>query len=1051
MKNLKFIFVIFAGIILFSQNLMAKDVVYVSPNADGSQDELVIPLRIKETRYISEWKLQIFDKKGLDANPSVPIKVIGNKDKRDESASSFFKSLVAGESAKSFFKNLGNAFGPKNGVTVPEEIRWDCHLDNGQLVNDGTYFYYFSAKDDNGNEARTKTYTVVIDTGVPVINLVQPSENAKIFGAGSKPVLPIKQSGSKEDLWTATFSNSSGEVVRTYTWENSAPSAIDWDGQNDNGFFVEEGVYTYQISCTNRAGTKSQPAFVSNIIYDAVPRSVSMYIDGSPFSPGTASPKQSLLLDLDIPNTSGMSGWKIFVTNVKSSKKVLRTISGSSSDKLPLKFDGRGDDGNFLLDGEYNITFSAMFNNGQEPKKTLNFEIDTVAPRVQLSCDSDVLSPDGDGNKDIIKFTQTASNESSWTGRIVDNKGKFVKNWTFEGIPPETIEWNGIKDDGTLASDGFYYYELAASDSAGNSSVTRTGGDFELDTSKAEVVLHCSSEAFSPNGDGNNDTIDIVPVIKATSGIEFYYFCIVDKTGNEVWNFSDKGNVKNLFKWDGKNSEGNICSDGQYFAKLQIKSKNGNVTWAQSQNFTVLKLLPVVNSFTADNIIFSPNGKSAKRNVTFSSQTTSEELWKLAIKDSKGNVVREETWKNGIAKNYTWNGTDDQGNIVKDGKYVAELSSQNIAGSKAFAKIENITVDTREVKAYVTTSLDSFSPLVSGKFSSESFTLMANPGDGIEQWQLSILDVAGKVVRSWSTSDQKEMPKTLSWNGKISDTENANGTYIAVLDLVYAKGDSVSSTSSNFICVSTPPSAKVQLSPKYFSPDNDGIDDDLFVKLKCDSLLPISEWSFTVKDPQGSDAVFWKKTGTSAISERIIWDGKSNSGELVQSATDYPYEFTVTDTVGLVTKVTGFIPVDVLVIRTGDVLKIQIPSIIFRANKADFIGKDKDPVHGLSKETIANNERVLKRIAEILNKFRDYNVIIEGHANNVTGTESEEVNELVPLSKERADFVRTRISRYGVNPARMTSYGKGGREPVAPTNDKSINWKNRRVEFILVK
>ena len=170
--------------------------------------------------------------------------------------------------------------------------------------------------------------------------------------------------------------------------------------------------------------------------------------------------------------------------------------------------------------------------------------------------------------------------------------------------------------------------------------------------------------------------------------------------------------------------------------------------------------------------------------------------------------------------------------------------------------------------------------------------------------------------------------------------------------------------------------------------------------------------------------------------------------------------FTATDTLGMTSKVEGFIAVDVLVIRVGDVLKMQITSIIFRADKADFVGKDKDAVHGLSADVITNNERVLQRVADILNKFRDYNVVIEGHANNLSNTEEEETATvlngqpnipLVPLSKDRAEYVKSRLVKYGVNESRLSTEGKGGGYPVAPSTDRNVSWKNRRVEFILQK
>jgi outer membrane protein OmpA-like peptidoglycan-associated protein len=184
---------------------------------------------------------------------------------------------------------------------------------------------------------------------------------------------------------------------------------------------------------------------------------------------------------------------------------------------------------------------------------------------------------------------------------------------------------------------------------------------------------------------------------------------------------------------------------------------------------------------------------------------------------------------------------------------------------------------------------------------------------------------------------------------------------------------------------------------------------------------------------------------------QITWNGKSPKGELVESATDYPFEFICWDALGNQTKIKGIITVDVLVIRDGDRLKIRVPSIVFRANHADFIGLDS--------EIVARNEKVVARVAQILGKFPDYRIRVEGHGNNVgkmlgysaSRIQQEEVNELIPLSTERAEVVRKMLVENGVDPRRLTVVGLGSSEPVVPFTDVQNRWKNRRVEFVLIK
>ena len=300
------------------------------------------------------------------------------------------------------------------------------------------------------------------------------------------------------------------------------------------------------------------------------------------------------------------------------------------------------------------------------------------------------------------------------------------------------------------------------------------------------------------------------------------------------------------------------------------------------------------------------------------------------------------------------------------------------------------------------------------------------------------------------------MPETIIWDGLNISGQAAEGTLTPELNITYAKGNKISITGSKFVSSVTPPVLTVKTSPRYFSPDNDGVDDDLFISLKAVAAVGLKDWYFEIRDPQNGNT-FWKTSGSSTVTERMVWDGRGNNGELVQSAMDYPFTFSVTDQLGMTTSVDGLISVDVLVIRVGDVLKMQVPAIIFRADNADFKGINEAPKNGLTQEQIDNNMRVLKRIAEILNKFKGYSVSIEGHANNISGTEAEETSTangnipLVPLSEARAETVKGILVEFGVDASRLSTVGMGGRMPVVPRSDKDNWWKNRRVEFILEK
>lgn len=1006
--------------------------VYISPNNDGTQDMLVVPIQIKEKRYLSEWTFIVSDAQGN------VVRTIGNKEKRPEKITfkNFFKSLVT----------------PKKGVEIPSEVIWNGVCDDGSIAKDGTYFYKFGASDDNGNSAFTKEYKVVVDNTAPSIELKQPGEQEKIFGEGAKSVLKITQSGSVEDMWTAYFADASGNPVRKYVFSNGEPMSLVWDGADDSGNEVPDGIYTYKISATDKAGNTSENAVISNIIFSAEKPVTSIAITSAKdFSPNGDGVQDTINFALSIPKpqskSNALSTWSVKINDTNG--KTYRTYTGTETAPSLITFDGKADDGSLIPEGNYVAVVNAKYLNGYEPAEINSpvFNMDITKPTAQLKPSVKTFSPDGDGNSDTVVITQTASVEKNWKGTIFNEKNLAVKTYDLGSTVPNEVVWDGSDNSGKLVDDGIYYYVLSATDNAGNYFQAKTE-DITLDTSKTEVILTANLVAFSPNGDKVQDTITFTPTVKTQSGISQYTVSIVNKdTGKTVKSITEKTALPSKIEWNGLDSSGARCPDGTYFALLATKAKNGSDSQAQTQNFILDTKLPEIK-MSVPYTIFSPDGDGKLDSLPITVDSSYESKWTGILRNSKGTTVREWVWQGKVPGTVDFDGTDEMGNVLANGSYSFTIESVDAAGNRGDATLAKLTIDTRETKAYVTAELAGISPNGDGNLESQKFNVKVSLTEGIANWRFAIEDIDGNVAHAWTEKDSPNLPAVFKWNGAKDDGSIGEGTFVAKLHVEYAKGNVVDAVSSPFLCSATPPLLRVRTAPEFFSPDNDGINDDLYIQLKGASVAGLKNWAFVIKDPENGKA-FWKIDGKSSITERIIWDGRGNNGERVQSAMDYPYEFTATDELGMSSKVEGIISVDVLVIRVGNVLKMQVPSIIFRGNAADFKNK-KEAKNGLEDSVINNNKRVLKRIAEILNKFKDYTVTIEGHANNTSGLESEEA-ELTALSQQRAEFVLDYLAKNGVDRSRLSAVGRGGTAPVVERSDKDNWWKNRRVEFILNK
>ena len=81
----------------------------------------------------------------------------------------------------------------------------------------------------------------------------------------------------------------------------------------------------------------------------------------------------------------------------------------------------------------------------------------------------------------VARFTSDLENVHSWNLQVVDSRGEEVVQFEGKKNPPRVIEWDGRKQDGTMAMPGLTYsYVLEAFDKAGNKR-RFVGEGFQLD------------------------------------------------------------------------------------------------------------------------------------------------------------------------------------------------------------------------------------------------------------------------------------------------------------------------------------------------------------------------------------------------------------------------------------------------------------------------------------------------------------------------------------------------------------------------------------------
>jgi flagellar hook assembly protein FlgD/flagellar motor protein MotB len=1006
---------------------------YISPNNDGLSDYLEFPLSITDQRYVNEWRFEIRDSSGL-------ARSYRNKERRRET-----------QSFKGFFVELARV---KAAVDIPDSLRWDGILDSGEIAPDGLYTFSITAVDDNGNSVTTPSYEVIVDNTPPSVEINELAETSRIFspdGDGNKDLLVIGQAGSLEDRWDAVIYDMAGQPVKTFDLSNTEPAPLTWDGTGDTGAIVTDGVYEYRIASTDRAQNTGR-ASLGNIIVSTIQPSVALTIADAFFSPNGDGVKDRLIMNAAVPVKEGIVGWQITVKDGQGAD--VRTVSGEG--KAPpgqYNYDGRNDAGLVLPEGNYQARLDVRYRNGYVSQAVSPpFTLDITPPRALIAANYTAFSPNNDGNQDEITFTQSGSDELLWLGEFSQagavSSAPPVRTVRMNGVPLPGLTWDGHNDAGALARDGQYSYRLSSTDPAGNTGRSNAV-TFTLSTADTPVFIITDLRAFSPNGDGNRDTINIIPQLQEKTGVSSYRVEILDAAGTAVRTFDGLNAPPASISWNGRNAGSAAAPDGTYTARIEIRYTAGNQPSAVSRPFT-LDTVPPAAELSAPYTLFSPNGDSSKDKLPIAVTTAADDEWRAVLTNSRGDTIRSWDWR-GSAPELVWDGADEAGNTVPDGAYRFALASSDEAGNSFHKTIDNIVVDARSPRVFLTSSGTGIAPK-DGADQSIKLGTGLSLKEGIESWKLELKeDGTGAALKTFPERGQPpaQPPESIAWNGRDDSGNLKEGRYTPVLTVTYLKGDVVTAQAAPITVDVSGPLLSFRSEPEYFSPDNDGVDDELTMFLGAHDASPIAAWSLEIREPQMDDPsrppqLFYHIEGRGTPAERALWDGHSSRRELVQSATDYPFVFRAADILGNESVLEGAIGVDVLVIRDGDRLKIQVPSIVFRANAADF--KD------LPQAQVDNNNRILRRIAQILNKFRDYRVQVEGHANPTSNpVPPAEAAGDQQLSEERARATVDFLVGFGVSRGRLSATGRGSTKPVSPFGERDNWWKNRRVEFILIK
>ncbi len=572
----------------------------------------------------------------------------------------------------------------------------------------------------------------------------------------------------------------------------------------------------------------------------------------------------------------------------------------------------------------------------------------------------------------------------------------------------------------------------------------------ELDRNPPSAEIESTEEYISPNFDGKKDFMFFKPRVQDEGRIAGWKLQIKDQGDIVVreYKISERDmeediTLKNFFGkivqkkesavvpeailWDGIDKYRQDVPDGRYQYFFIAWDERDNISTAKTGVINVDRTSPAVEA--SSDVLFSPNGDNQKDTLDIKLNVTAspDDEWKAYFYNSQYDPVRSFKWKGSdIPKNVVWNGKDDSGRDVPEGVYSFSIMAEDKAGNSAAFMKKGITLTREYEVADITASQDLFSYKISKEI---NFFLNLSKTAGLKEWKITVEDAGGDIVKE--ISGAADLQKYVPWDAKDSKGRNLDdGKYYFRFTTRFESGNTPSSFKKELIVDSTAPDISVDYSPDLFSPDEDGENDILTIYPSAKDNTGLRNWNMVIYAPSGE--TFKSYSGTGNPAGEIKWDGIGKEKDLVESAADYSIELSAVDIAGNSAKTERVkLPIDVLVVVTERGLKIRISNIEFAFDKADLTGKAFP---------------ILNRVTQILEKYRNYNVMVEGHTDDIG---KEEYN--LSLSEARAKSVTDYLVSKGIDQERLRFRGMGETVPFLPNTTNENRRRNRRVEFLLIK
>ncbi len=471
---------------------------------------------------------------------------------------------------------------------VPSEFAIDGFDSNSRLLPDGDYVSIFTIYE--GDTIITESFLdVTIDTKPPRATLSMqtlplPTTRNDVpfaFGGENRTSVDIEVRAEEGIDWYASLIDQAGNQYQFPLKElgfTEGVLQIVWAGQGPDGSMLPDATYSVRIEGIDDAGNLGGSRTI-RVQKDTRVATIGVTIEKN----YVGGPENRVPIEFSYDYPESIEEFLMEIRDAEG--KVVRSEYKRNPFSL-YEWSGTTSGNTLVEEGEYFVSLEIKYYNGNNPKIEGQGPIiaDLLPPEVyDLSAPYRVFSPNGDGRRDSIPINLSVEETGEpWTAEIQSSGNVSVQTFDL-GLNPDSFVWSGRDEDDRRVPDGDYLYVLIGRDIAGN--VTREILPIVVDTGllgaqrwTPQVAMEVGPQPFTPDGDGENDQLNITFESTGEEAIAEWTLNIIDSRGSTFFTQEGTGAPEEAILWDGLAESGELLQPADtYTVQLLAKDVFGNL------------------------------------------------------------------------------------------------------------------------------------------------------------------------------------------------------------------------------------------------------------------------------------------------------------------------------------------------------------------------------------------------------------------------------------------------------------------------------------------